>query len=90
MAASDLACHLERLLCHTDNVFVSGSFRAQAYKCLYLFINRLSGRVPATPTFAAVIKGDMIRLALQVCQNFCPDVESMPGKTDINANIYST
>ncbi|EGC48565.1 C6 zinc finger domain-containing protein [Histoplasma capsulatum var. duboisii H88] len=65
MAASDLACHLERLLCHTDNAFVSGSFRAQAYKCLYLFINGLSGRVPATPTFAAVIKGDMIRLALQ-------------------------
>ncbi|KLJ06775.1 hypothetical protein EMPG_17739 [Blastomyces silverae] len=65
MAARDMACRIEQLLCYTDNTLVSGPSRTQAYECLYLFINGLSGRVPATPSFTAVIKGDMIRVALQ-------------------------
>ncbi|EGE78544.1 C6 transcription factor [Blastomyces dermatitidis ATCC 18188] len=65
MAAGDMACRIEQLLCYTDNTLVLGPSRTQAYECLYPFINGLSGKVPATPSFTTVIKGDMIRVALQ-------------------------
>ncbi|OJD17051.1 hypothetical protein AJ78_02846 [Emergomyces pasteurianus Ep9510] len=65
MAAIDMASRIEQLVCDTDKAFVPGPFRTQAYESLYLFINGLSGRVPAPQSFASVIKGDMIRVALQ-------------------------
>ncbi|PGG98687.1 hypothetical protein GX51_06694 [Blastomyces parvus] len=65
MAARDIAGQIEQLLCYTDNTWGSRPYRTQAYKCLSLFINGLSGKVPATPSFTRVIKGDMIRVALQ-------------------------
>ncbi|KKZ63283.1 hypothetical protein EMCG_00266 [[Emmonsia] crescens] len=65
MAAIEMACRIEQLVCYTDNAFAPGPFRTQAYESLYLFINGLTGRVPAPQSFATVIKGDMIRVALQ-------------------------
>ncbi|OJD26458.1 hypothetical protein ACJ73_02158 [Blastomyces percursus] len=65
MAARDMACRIEQLLYYNDNTLVLAPSSTQAYERLYLFINGLSGRVPATPSFITVIKGDMIRVALQ-------------------------
>ncbi|OAX83412.1 hypothetical protein ACJ72_02232 [Emergomyces africanus] len=65
IVAIDIASRIEQLVCNTDNALGPGPSRTQAYEFLYLFINGLSGKVPAPESFASVIKGDMIRVALQ-------------------------
>lgn len=86
MAAIEIACRIEQLVCYTGNAFVPGPFRTQAYESLYLFINGLTRRVPAPQSFATVIKGDMIRVALQVCQKFV-QMSSQCWETDTNGII---